>query len=76
MRRVDEVEAKAVEFELFRADEERPKRLVPLDEVIRRSQLRALQGIGDAIARRIIELRDKGTDQGLEKLRVIPTPVD
>jgi DNA polymerase (family X) len=43
--------------------------VVPLGEVIGRSQLRALPGIGDAIARRIVALREKGTDEGLERLR-------
>jgi DNA polymerase (family X) len=43
--------------------------VVPLGEVIRRSQLRALPGIGDAIARRIVALSEKGTDEGLERLR-------
>jgi DNA polymerase (family X) len=43
--------------------------VTPLGEVIRRAELRAIPGIGDAIARRIIELRDKGTDEGLERLR-------
>jgi DNA polymerase (family X) len=43
--------------------------VVPLGEVIRRSQLRALPGIGDAIARRIVELSEKGTDEALERLR-------
>ena len=44
--------------------------VTPLGEVIRRSQLRAMPGIGDAIARRIIELRERGTDEGLERLRI------
>jgi DNA polymerase (family 10) len=52
----------------IRAAESLRTLVVPLDEVIRRSQLRALPGIGDAIARRIIEVREKGTE-GLEKLR-------
>jgi DNA polymerase (family X) len=43
--------------------------ITPLGEVIRRSQLRAMPGIGDAIARCIMELREKGTDEGLERLR-------
>jgi DNA polymerase (family 10) len=54
----------------IRAAESLRTLVVPLDEVIRRSQLRDLPGIGDAIARRIIELREHGTDDGLEKLRV------
>ena len=53
----------------IRAAESLRTLVVPLDEVIRRSQLRALPGIGDAIARRIMELRERGTDEGLEKLR-------
>jgi DNA polymerase (family X) len=53
----------------IRAAESLRTLVVSLDEVIRRSQLRALPGIGDAIARRIIELRERGTDEGLEKLR-------
>jgi DNA polymerase (family 10) len=53
----------------IRAAESLRTLVVPLDEVIRRSQLRALPDIGDAIARRIIELRERGTDDGLEKLR-------
>ena len=53
----------------IRAAESLRALVVPLDEVIRRSQLRALPGIGDAIARRILELRQKGTDEGLERLR-------
>jgi DNA polymerase (family 10) len=44
--------------------------VTPLEEVIRRAELRAIPGIGDAIARRIIELRDKGTDKGLGRLRL------
>src|SRR2546423_10284279 len=43
--------------------------VIPLNDVIRRSQLRAIPGVGDAIARRIIELRDKGTDEALERMR-------
>jgi DNA polymerase (family X) len=53
----------------IRAAESLRTLVTPLGEVIRRSQLRALPGIGDAIARRIIELRDKGTDDGLERMR-------
>jgi DNA polymerase (family X) len=53
----------------IRAAESLRALVVPLDEVIRRSQLRALPGIGDAIARRILELSEKGTDEGLERLR-------
>src|SRR5262249_7479256 len=41
----------------------------PLGEVTGRPQRRALRGIGDAIARRIVELSEKGTDKGLERLR-------
>src|SRR5262249_56476006 len=41
----------------------------PLGEVTGRPQRRALRGIGDAIARRIVELSEKGTDEGLERLR-------
>jgi DNA polymerase (family 10) len=53
----------------IRAAESLRTLVVPLGEVIRRSQLRAIPGIGDAIARRIIDLRDKGTDEGLQRLR-------
>jgi DNA polymerase (family 10) len=53
----------------IRAAESLRTLVAPLGEVIRRSQLRAIPGIGDAIARRIIELRDRGTDEGLERLR-------
>ena len=53
----------------IRAAESLRALVFPLDEVIRRSQLRALPGIGDAIARRILELREKGSDEGLERLR-------
>src|SRR5215468_6365385 len=53
----------------IRAAESLRALVVPLGEVIGRSQLRALPGIGDAIARRIVELREKGTDEGLERLR-------
>ena len=53
----------------IRAAENLRALVVPLDEVIRRSQLRALPGIGDAIARRIVKLSEKGTDEGLERLR-------
>ena len=53
----------------IRAAESLRTLVVPLEEVIRRSQLRALPGIGDAIARRIMELREHGSDAGLEKLR-------
>src|SRR6516162_55379 len=53
----------------IRAAESLRALVVPLDEVIRRSQLRALPGIGDAIARRVVELKEKGTDEGLERLR-------
>ena len=53
----------------IRAAESLRALVFPLDEVIRRSQLRALPGIGDAIARRILKLREKGTDEGLERLR-------
>ena len=53
----------------IRAAESLRALVFPLDEVIRRSQLRALPGIGDAIARRVVELKEKGTDEGLERLR-------
>ena len=53
----------------IRAAESLRTLVTPLGEVIRRSQLRAMPGIGDAIARRIIELRDRGTDERLERLR-------
>jgi DNA polymerase (family 10) len=53
----------------IRAAESLRALVVPLGAVIRRSQLRALPGIGDAIARRILELREKGTDESLERLR-------
>src|SRR5215468_1609513 len=53
----------------IRAAESLRALVVPLEEVIGRSQLRALPGIGDAIARRIVELREKGTDEALEGLR-------
>ena len=53
----------------IRAAESLRTLVTPLGDVIRRSQLRAIPGIGDAIARRIIELRDKGTDEGLERMR-------
>src|SRR6185369_13688076 len=53
----------------IRAAESLRTLVVPLGEMIRRSQLRAIPGIGDAIARRVIDLRDKGTDEGLERLR-------
>jgi DNA polymerase (family X) len=53
----------------IRAAESLRTLVIPLNEVIRRSQLRAIPGVGDAIARRIIELRDKGTDEALERLR-------
>jgi DNA polymerase (family 10) len=52
-----------------RASESLRTLVTPLDQVIRRSQLRAIPGIGDAIARRILELRNKGTDEPLERLR-------
>ncbi len=52
----------------IRAAESLRTLVTPLDQVIRRSQLRDIPGIGDAVARRIIELRDKGTDQGLERM--------
>jgi DNA polymerase (family X) len=53
----------------IRAAESLRSVVTPLGEIIRRSELRAIPGIGDAIARRITELRDKGTDEGLERLR-------
>jgi DNA polymerase (family 10) len=53
----------------IRAAESLRTLITPLGDVIRRSQLRALHGIGDAIARRIVELREKGTDAGLERMR-------
>ena len=53
----------------IRAAESLRALVVPLGKVIRRSQLRALPGIGDAIARRIVKLSEKGTDEGLERLR-------
>ena len=53
----------------IRAAESLRTLVVPLDEVVRRSQLRAIPGVGDAIARRIIELRDKGTDEALDRQR-------
>src|SRR5436190_15333416 len=43
--------------------------VIPLDEVVRRAQLRAIPGVGDAIARRIIGLRDDGTDETLNQQR-------
>ena len=53
----------------IRAAESLRTLVIPLDEVVRRSQLRAIPGVGDAIARRIIELRDNGTDEALERQR-------
>jgi DNA polymerase (family 10) len=54
----------------IRAAESLRTLVIPLDEVVRRSQLRAIPGVGDAIAGRIIELRNKGTDDALERQRV------
>jgi DNA polymerase (family 10) len=53
----------------IRAAESLRTLVIPLGEVVRRSQLRAIPGIGDAIARRIIELRNNGTDEALERQR-------
>src|SRR4051794_40217171 len=53
----------------IRAAESLRTLVIPLDEVVRRSQLRAIPGVGDAIARRIIELRDNGTDDALDRQR-------
>jgi DNA polymerase (family 10) len=53
----------------MRAAESLRTLVIPLDEVVRRSQLRAIAGVGDAIARRIIVLRDNGTDEALERQR-------
>ena len=53
----------------IRAAESLRALVVPLGDVIRRSQLRDLPGIGDSIARRIITLRDQGIDEGLERMR-------
>ena len=53
----------------IRAAESLRTLVIPVDEVVRRSQLRAIPGVGDAIARRIIELRDNGTDEALERQR-------
>ena len=53
----------------IRAAESLRTLVIPLDEVVRRSQLRAIPGVGDAIARRIIDLRDNGTDEALERQR-------
>ena len=47
----------------IRAAESLRTLVIPLGEVVRRSQLRAIPGVGDAIARRIIELRNNGTDK-------------
>jgi DNA polymerase (family 10) len=53
----------------IRAAESLRTLVIPLEEVVRRSQLRAIPGVGDAIARRIMELRDNGTDEALERQR-------
>lgn len=53
----------------IRAAESLRSLVIPLGEIICRSELRAIPGIEDGIARRIIQLRDKGTDDGLERLR-------